>query len=128
MKIPIIELNDMTEAVTRNIMALEQTRYIENAYFIDYFFFMDLLINTKEDVDLLWDKKILVNYLGENNAATLTINNLNKGIVWATMRDDYINLCKELNKFYENPWHRMKVTLKRASAFAAIILLFLTFI
>ena len=87
---------------------------------------MDLLINTKEDVGLLWDKKILVNYLGENNAATLMINNLKMGIVWATMRDDYINLCKELNKFYENPWHRMKATLKRALAFAAIILLFLT--
>ncbi|XP_023890200.1 UPF0481 protein At3g47200 [Quercus suber] len=137
LKIPSIELNDMTEVVTRNIMALEQTRYIENAYFTDYFFFMDLLIDTKEDVHLLCDKKILVNYLGDNNAATLMINSLNKGIIWTTMRDDYINLCKELNSFYENPWHRRKATLKReyfstpwrtASTAAAIILLFLTFI
>ena len=59
LKIPSIELNDMTEIVTRNIMALEQTRFIENAYFTDYFFFMDLLINTKNDVDLLCDKKNL---------------------------------------------------------------------
>ncbi|KAL4632329.1 hypothetical protein ACB092_04G042600 [Castanea dentata] len=137
LKIPSIELNDQTEVVTRNIMTLEQTRYIKNAYLTDYFFFMDLLINTKEDVALLCGRKILVNYLGDNNAATLMINNLNKGIVLPTVSDDYINLYKELNKFYENPWHRMKATLKReylstpwrtASTFAAIILLFLTFI
>ncbi|KAM3750296.1 hypothetical protein ACB098_04G026400 [Castanea mollissima] len=137
LKIPSVELNDMTEVVTRNIMTLEQTCSIKNAYFTDYIFFMDLLIYTKKDVDLLCDKKIMVNYLGDNNAATLMINNVNKGLVWATVRDDYINLCKELNKFYENPWHRMKATLKceyfstpwrTASTFAAIILLFLTFI
>ncbi|KAF3962983.1 hypothetical protein CMV_012573 [Castanea mollissima] len=137
LKIPSLELDDHTEIVTRNIMALEQTRYIKYAYFTDYFFFMDLLINTKEDVDLLCDKKILVNYLGDNNAATLMINNLNKGVLWATVRDDYINLGKELNSFYENPWHRRKATLQReyfstpwrtASTFAAIILLFFTFI
>ncbi|KAL4632331.1 hypothetical protein ACB092_04G042800 [Castanea dentata] len=130
LKIPSIELNNMTEVVTRNITALEQTCSIENAYFRDYFFFMDLLINTKEDVDLLCDKKIMADYLGDNNAATLMINNVNKGLVWATVRDNYINLCKELNKFYENPWYRMKATLKceyfstpwrTASTFAAII-------
>ena len=114
LKIPSIELNDMTEIVTRNIMALEQTRSIENAYFTDYFFFMDLLINTKNDVDLLCDKKILVNHLGDNNAATLMINNLNEGIVWAAMRDDYIKICKELNSFYEQrARHKWMAVLKR---------------
>ena len=137
LKIPSLELMDRTEVLTRNIMALEETRYIENAYFTDYLCFMDLLIDTKEDVDLLCDKEILVNYLGDNNAATHMINNLNKEIVCVTVRGDYINLCKELNSFYGNPWHRRKATLKceyfstpwrTASTFAAIILLFLTFI
>ena len=137
LKIPSRGLEDCTEVVTRNIMALEQTRYIENAYFTDYFIFMDLLINTKEDVDLLCGKQIFVNYLGDNNAATVMINDLNKGIIWRTVRDDYLKLCEELNKFYESPWHRMKATLKgeyfstpwrTASTFAAIILLLLTFV
>ncbi|XP_030939995.1 UPF0481 protein At3g47200-like [Quercus lobata] len=137
LKIPSLELMDRTEVITRNIMALEQTRYLENAYFTDYFDFMDSLINAKEDVDLLCDKEILVNCLGDNNAATLMINNLNKGIAYAAVRYDYIELCKELNSFYENPWHKRKATLKReyfstpwrtASTVAAIILLFLTFI
>ena len=79
----------------------------------------------------------MVNYIGDNNAATLMINNLNKRIILPTVRDDYINLSEKLGKFYENPWHRMNATLKReyfstpwrtASTFVAIILLFLTFI
>ena len=137
LKIPRLELMDRTEVIARNIMALEQTHYIKSAYFSDYFDLMDSLIDTKEDVDLLCDKEILVNCLGDNNAATLMINNLNKGIVRATVRYDYINLCKELNSFYENPCNRRKATLRHeyfntpwrtASTVAAIILLFLTFI
>ena len=137
LKIPSLGLMDWTEVVTRNIMALEETRYIKNAYFIDYFVFMDYLVNSREDVDLLCEKKILVNCLGDSNAATSMFNNLNKGIVRETVRVDYNNLCKKLNSFYENPWHSWKATLKReylstpwriASTVAAIILLALTFI
>ena len=103
----------------------------------DYFNLLDLLINTRKDVDLLFDKKILVNHLGDNNAVKSMINNLNKDIIWSGTRDDYIDLCKELNGFYENHWHKRKATLKSeyfstpwktASTVAAIILLVLTFI
>ncbi|XP_050258854.1 UPF0481 protein At3g47200-like [Quercus robur] len=137
LKIPMLELNDWTEVATRNIMALEQTSYIKNAYFTDYFLLMDSLINTRKDVDLLCDKKILVNCLGDNDAAKSMVNNLNKGIIWVTKRDDYIDLYNELNSFYDKPWHSWKATLKRqyfstpwraASTVAAIILLVLTFI
>lgn len=137
LKIPKFELDDWTEVATRNIMALEQTRYIDDTYFTDYFFLMDSLINTRKDVDLLCDEKILVNYLGDNNAAMSMINNLNKGIVWKTTRDDYSYHYDELNTFYEITWHKWKATLKHeyfstpwriASTVAAIILLVLTFI
>ena len=137
LKIPSFEIMNRTEVVARNIMALEQIHYIENAYYTDYFILLDLLINTSKDVDLLCDKKILVNYLGDNNAVKSMINNLNKDIIWSGTRDDYIDLCKELNGFYENHWHKRKATLKSeyfstpwktASTVAAIILLVLTFI
>ena len=137
LKIPRIVLSDWTEVITRNIMALEQTRYIKDAYFTDYLFLMDSLINTREDVDLLCDNKILLNYLGDNNAAKSLINNLNKGIEWLAVRNDYIDLYSKLNSFYENPWHKRQATLKReyfstpwrgASTVAAIVLLVLTFI
>nr|XP_023919221.1 UPF0481 protein At3g47200-like [Quercus suber] len=137
LKIPMLELNHWTEVVTRNIMALEQTRYLEDGHFTDYFLFIDSLINTREDVDLLCNKNILVNHLGDNNAATSMINDLNKGILLMPTREDYVDLCNKLNSFYKEPWHSWKATLRRqyfstpwraASIVAAIILLVLTFI
>ncbi|KAM4105965.1 hypothetical protein ACJW30_04G028100 [Castanea mollissima] len=137
LKIPEFELNDWTEVATRNIMALEQTRYIYDTYFTDHLFLMDSLINTKEDVDLLCKNKILVNYLGDSNAVYSMINDLNKGITWTRQRQDYINIYANLNGFCEKRCNRWKATLKReyfstpwrtASTVAAIILLVLTFI
>jgi hypothetical protein len=58
------------------------------------FWFLDSLINTEEDVDLLCENKVMVNYLGDNDAAKSMINNLNKGIFWENMRSDYHDLCK----------------------------------
>ena len=118
-------------------MLLEQTRYMQYAYYTDYFILLDFLINTTEDVDLLCDKEILVNILGDNDGVKSMINNLNKSVISIGVRDDYIDLCKKLNGFYENPWHKWKATLKSdyfsspwrtASTVAAIILLVLTFI
>jgi len=65
------------------------------------------------------------------------INNHNKGIFRRDMNSDYYDLCKELNVFYEKPWHRWKATLKHeyfstpwgmTSTIAAIFLLVLTLI
>ncbi|XP_050258536.1 UPF0481 protein At3g47200-like isoform X6 [Quercus robur] len=136
LEIPKLEIEGETEVVIRNVMALEQTCYIGNAYFTDYFIFLDYLINSRKDVDLLTKKKVLVNYLGDNNAVMSMINNLNKGIVSETVRVDYRNLYEELNRFYEKSWHRWEATLKSeyfstpwrfASTVAAIVLLLLTF-
>ena len=41
---------------------------------------LDHLINTSKDVDLLSDEGIIDNRLGDSNAVTTMINNLNKGI------------------------------------------------
>ena len=76
LKIPQLKLDDWKEVVIRNIMALEQTRYIKDTYFTDYLFLMDSLINTRKDVDFLCGKQILVNYLGDNSAANSMINYL----------------------------------------------------
>ena len=137
LEIPQLKLDDWTEVVIRNIMALEQTHYIKDTYFTDYLFLMDSLINTRKDVDFLCGKQILINYLGNNSAANSMINNLNKGIKWIAVRNDYIDLYNNLNSFYENSWHKRQATLKREyfrtlwrgdSTVAAIVLLVLTFI
>ena len=136
-EIPSAHLDDRSESLIRNLMAFEQCHLFEEAYITDYYFILDFLINTSHDVDLLCDKGIMVNYLGDSSAAASVINNLNKGIVWMDMSSDYYLICKELNEFYDNPWHSRKATLCReyfsspwraASTVAAVIFLVLTII
>ena len=115
LEIPVMVLENWTEVVARNIIALEQICYIEDGYFTDYFIFMDLFIRTRKDVDLLRDKNILVSFLGDSYAAEFMIKNiLNRGILWiSSVNDDYANLCRNLNNFCDNPWQRRKALVKR---------------
>ncbi|XP_065626907.1 UPF0481 protein At3g47200-like [Quercus suber] len=92
LEIPCIYLSGRTETVTRNIVAFEQCHFFEEEYITDYYFILDFLINTTRDVDLLCDKKNIVNYLGDNSAAMSLVNNLNKEIVWLKMSSDYYSL------------------------------------
>ncbi|KAL7169291.1 hypothetical protein ACSBR2_034356 [Camellia fascicularis] len=54
-EIPKFNVNDKIETFFRNIIAYEQHSLEDDKhkYFSDYTFFMDLLINTKEDVNKL---------------------------------------------------------------------------
>ncbi|KAL4655101.1 hypothetical protein ACB092_01G426700 [Castanea dentata] len=137
LKIPLLDFQDSTEVHVRNIMALEQCSYEINRYFTDFYLILDGLINTDKDVDLLSDKGIIVNSLGDNNAITSMINNLNRGIYRCNMNSNLYRLCEELNAFYEKPWQRWKALLRHeyfstpwraASTIAAILLLVLTLI
>ena len=106
LKIPLLEFMDSTEAHTRNIMSLEQCEIQNDRYITDFYLILDRLINTTKDVDLLCDKEIIVNSLGDNNVVTSMISNLNRGIFGGDMNSDYSHVCEALNKFYEVPWHR----------------------
>jgi hypothetical protein len=136
LEMPSLKLNDNTESLFRNFMALEQCHYPFDSYFTDYILVLDFLIDTTKDVDLLVRNKILVNGLGNSIAVTTFVNNLCREIFILEVNSDYCHLCKDLNTFYEDPRHSWKATLRRdyfsthwrtASTVAAIILLVLTF-
>jgi len=135
LEIPCLQVNYFTECFFRNIMALEQFHYAYDSYVSDYIRILDFLIDTAKDVDLLVQKKILVNNLGDSNAVATMVNNLNKGILFLNTNSNYCCLCTDLKKFYENPRHSWIVTLRREyfgnpwriiATIAAVILLLLT--
>ncbi|KAM3714906.1 hypothetical protein ACJW31_01G368600 [Castanea mollissima] len=137
LEMPCLELYDQTEAVIRNVMAFEQCCFEEKIFITDYFFFLDDLVNTTKDIDLLCDKRIIRNYLGDNKAATSLVNKLGINVSWSGINPNYNRIFKELNAFCEKPWHKWKATLRHqyfstpwriASTIAAIILLVFTFI
>ncbi|KAM7490177.1 hypothetical protein LguiA_033098 [Lonicera macranthoides] len=137
LEIPCITLYDNTESLIRNLMALELCHYPGDSYMIDYFFFMDFLLNTPNDVDLLSQNGIIENWLGDSKQAADLFNNINKNCVIIDSNFYFSALSEELNAYCKVPRHKWKATLKHdylnspwrtASTSAAIVLLLLTFI
>ncbi|KAH0681925.1 hypothetical protein KY289_019677 [Solanum tuberosum] len=135
MEIPCFRVEDDTETVLRNLIAYEQQSFdVHPTYFSDYATFMDHLIDSDKDVNLLRQKGIIVNWIGEDKEVASLFNKIGNGVT--TYSDFYYK--EEFRKAVEHcqkPWNRMQANLKHnyfsspwvgASTVAAIILLILT--
>jgi hypothetical protein len=110
LEIPVFEVEDRTEALFRNLMALEQCHYPFQAYICCYVELLDFLINTEKDVALLVDKKIIVNGLGSNTAVADLINKLCTEI--GVTGSCYSALCENINGYRDNPWNRVMASMR----------------
>ncbi|KAG2669229.1 hypothetical protein I3760_14G025000 [Carya illinoinensis] len=110
LEVPRIVVDDKTEGLFRNLMALEQCHYPSETVICNYIVLLDDLITTEADVRLFVDNKIMVNNLGSNVAVMELFNKL--GLEIATSRNDlYLNLYKGLNAYGESIWNRLVGTL-----------------
>jgi hypothetical protein len=135
LEIPQLKVEDWTEMLFRNMVALEQCHYPYESYITDYVAVLDFLVNTGRDVDILVGKKILVNWLGDSDSVANLFNSLWKNVTHSEFSYDYFVLCKDLNGFCSDPWHKLKATLRRdycnspwqtAASIAGIAILALT--
>nr|GMD40414.1 UPF0481 protein At3g47200-like [Ipomoea batatas] len=136
LEIPSLALYDPTETFFRNLIAYEQHSLdVHPKYFTDYSLFMDHLINTEKDVNILRLKEVFVNGLGDDKEVTLLFNNLNKGVIYSSDDFYYKDVCKELYQHCKKPKNMLMAKLRRdyfhspwagISTFAAILLLMLT--
>ncbi|XP_060674658.1 UPF0481 protein At3g47200-like [Ziziphus jujuba] len=110
LKVPKLKIEDDTECLTRNIMALEQCLYPCEAHICNYISLLDQLINTAEDVELLVEKDVVQNFLGSNDAVANLFNKICDQIAETSFC--YGTLCEDLNDHYNNPWNVAKATLK----------------
>jgi hypothetical protein len=110
--VPQLMIDNGTEAIFRNLMALEQCHYPSKTYICSYVLLLDGFIDTKKDVDLLVDKKVIVNHLGSNAEVAALINKLGDQIV-ATTPSYFDYIAQQLNEHYEFPLNHLLATLKR---------------
>ncbi|XP_030963884.1 putative UPF0481 protein At3g02645 [Quercus lobata] len=104
------EIDDITEALFRNIVAWEQCYYPSEAYLCNYMGLLDYLLNTGEDVELLVEKDIIVNSLGSNEAISKMVNRLCLEIV--EENSCYSELAQKLNKHFDQCCNRNMGLLK----------------
>ncbi|XP_031374026.1 UPF0481 protein At3g47200-like [Punica granatum] len=76
LSIPHMFMGDYTETIYRNLLAFEQCHYCDDSWFTAYFCFMDQLINTPGDIDLLVECGIIENTLGDSLQAAKIFNSL----------------------------------------------------
>uniref|UniRef100_M1CDD1 Uncharacterized protein n=2 Tax=Solanum tuberosum TaxID=4113 RepID=M1CDD1_SOLTU len=135
MTIPCFQVCDDTETFLRNLIAYEQqSSDVQPKYFSDYATFMDYLIDSDKDVNLLRRKGIIENWIGEDKEVASLFNKIGNGVtVYSTFY--YNEECIKAIQHCEQPWNRMKANLRHnyfnspwagASTVAAIILLLLT--
>ncbi|XP_027357478.1 UPF0481 protein At3g47200-like [Abrus precatorius] len=134
---PTFGVHDDTEIYFRNILAFEHCHVLHSPIIIQYIKILDFLINTGKDVDILVDKKIIMNWMGDANAVATMVNSLGSNVFMPCFNSKYFSLCNDLNNFYENPLNKYKAIFvheyfntpwKIASTIAAIVLLLLTLI
>ncbi|KAG5079407.1 hypothetical protein JHK86_003472 [Glycine max] len=137
MEMPCLTIEDRTETLFRNILALEQCHYILSPNVTQFLFLLNFLINTEKDVNILVDKKIIVNWMGDANAVVKMFNSLCSNVIVSYMSEEYCTLYHDLIKFHENPRNKYKAIFyheyfntpwKKASTTAAVLLLLFTLI
>ena len=106
---PQLEIDNCTECLFRNLMALEQCHYPGQEFICRYVKLLDFLVDVKKDVDLLIENKIIVSRLGDSKSVASLINTLCLEIVEVT--SGYDALSDLLNNYYESSWNKNKAYL-----------------
>ncbi|CAN6717081.1 unnamed protein product [Malus baccata var. baccata] len=97
---------------------------------------LDCLVNTYKDVEYLSDRDIIENCFGNDGEVARFINNLGKDVAFDMDRCYLAKLFNDVHHYYGNTWHVQWASFKYTyfdtpwsfiSAFAALILLILTF-
>ncbi|OWM67648.1 hypothetical protein CDL15_Pgr024733 [Punica granatum] len=133
LEIPVIQIDDGTEGRFRNLIAYEEHYVRENKYIGDYMSFMDGLVNTPKDVELLRHKGIIESLMGDDEVIATMFNNMCKQRILSNFY--YANILEKLTKHCSKKRNVWMAKLRRnhlsspwaiLSVLAALLLLILT--
>ncbi|XP_027082543.1 UPF0481 protein At3g47200-like [Coffea eugenioides] len=138
MKIPTLDVHDVTECVFRNLIGFELymiNGLYDRRYVIDYVTFMDSLIASSRDVEKLRRQKIITKWLGDDEAISSVFNGLVKEVETYTGNDVfcYSRVFKQVNEYSSRRWniwraHLMRNYIENHWSVMSIVLLILTFV
>ncbi|KAM7492999.1 hypothetical protein LguiB_027608 [Lonicera macranthoides] len=135
LEIPLLVLQEYYEIVLSNILVLENCHYIWDSYIRDYVFFMQMLVDTAKDADLLIQNKIIEDWTGESSTVAALFNKIGNNVLISSSSYYFYDISNVLNAYCNITRHKWNAIFKRdycgtpwmiASTIAAIILLFLT--
>ncbi|KAJ4958346.1 hypothetical protein NE237_025457 [Protea cynaroides] len=107
LKTPTMRITDSTEALFRNLIAYEQCLDENSNEISTYAAFINGLINSPKDVELLQRKGIIVSGLGGPEEVSTLFNNLLKEVN-INPNNYFLNVFDEVEKYYKIPRHKRK--------------------
>ncbi|KAG8471364.1 hypothetical protein CXB51_036109 [Gossypium anomalum] len=100
---PRLLVDDSTASKFLNLVALEMCQDFKNdSEVTSYLCFMDVLIDSADDVKELRDTGMLHNYLGKNEEVAELFKKMSRGLVPDQSR--YENVINNIHKYCNNPW------------------------
>ena len=96
-----------SEIVFKNLLAYEISKRYKYHPIRDYVLFMDYIIDTEEDVQILIDEKIIINKMGNNKSVANLFNNLSKGFS-TEINENIFNIMENINIRYNNKIYNLK--------------------
>ncbi|PKI41915.1 UPF0481 protein At3g47200-like [Punica granatum] len=113
LEIPVIRITDNMEALFRNLIAYEEHAQDNGVKHIsDYMAFMDGLINSPKDVELLRRQGIIENMMGDDEAVSTMFNRMNKNTV-VTPDFYYQDIINSMTIHCQKQWNIWMAKLKR---------------
>uniref|UniRef100_A0A2N9H0G5 Uncharacterized protein n=1 Tax=Fagus sylvatica TaxID=28930 RepID=A0A2N9H0G5_FAGSY len=132
-EIPPIKIQGNSESLFQNLIAYEQCDRHCMDQFTSYGVFLDCLINSSKDADVLCDEEIVVQALSTEDISLLFNRLYNDTLISEFY---YGGIGHDINEYYRSRWPRWRATLKRdyfnnpwsfSSFIAAILVLIFTF-
>lgn len=100
-----VTVHNHTECLFRNIIACEQFDNRVPAFLTDYMIFMDRLIDSQKDVDILTKRGIIINKLGDDEDIASMFNKLGDSVGFSLTGYFYAELFRAVNKHCNSPWN-----------------------
>ncbi|XP_068655830.1 UPF0481 protein At3g47200-like [Aristolochia californica] len=136
LEIPHLHIDNNTDILLRNLVAWEQCHPDAGQFFTGYAIFMDYIINSSKDVEILLQNGIIEQSLGSDEEVASIFNGLSTNLVYKRMEgSDLPVLCNHINEYCLNDFNIWRAKLMAdyfsnpwtiVSVIAAGILLLLT--
>ncbi|MCL7026763.1 hypothetical protein MKW94_001089 [Papaver nudicaule] len=135
LRLPVVVIDDTTESTLLNLMAFERFHVGAGNEITSYVCFMDNIIDSSEDVQILRSSGVLHNAIGSDKAVAKLFNELTKDVTPDPESWLEKEVQKRLDEYCRNKWHEWRANLSHTyfknpwallSLLAAVLLLALT--
>ncbi|XP_068646127.1 UPF0481 protein At3g47200-like [Aristolochia californica] len=113
MDIPHLFVEDSINTLFRNLIAFEQSCPANGTNFTVYAVFMDYLVNTSKDVEVLHKEGILEHGLGSNEEVAELFNRMCKGVIIPLDSGWFSQVTEDVIRYYNTDWHQWEAMLFR---------------